>query len=624
MKIKSIISSLCIAALCAFAFQACNDVPAPYDIPQMGDASKIYGTGTLETPYTIRGASLNQNGGYAWVKAYIVGYIPQSTDGGPSYTISDVVFSADGAAASNIVIADNPAETDINNCMAVQLPSGDVRSALNLSDHPENLGQEVLLYGTMERYFGGSGVRGVTAAVFNGQEIGDMPEEGEGTAIFSETFAESLGGFTIDNVKPAEGLGHEVWTYDGQYKCAKATSYTGGTGGQDIPTESWLISPTISLAEVTAATLSFDHACNYFNDVKTDVTVWIREGENGAWNQLDIPTYPTSFAFVGSGDIDLNAYIGKNIQVGFKYVCTTKAGTYEVKNFKIEERNAEEAPDVPEESISVADAIALYDANNAQPNVRVKGYIVGYVSGKVIESGATFGNSGSDVSNTNIMIADDANETDYTKCLTIQLPSGDVRSALNLKDNPDNLGKSVTLLGSLEKYFGTYGLRAVTEYTIEGETPEQPGEGTAFTRVTNVTDGTYIFAAYVDGTYKVAENVAADSPFGYLYVEDATATGNTITLEPAGMTFTITSTADGYTIQDESGRYMYQEGSFNNFNVSESPSGAQYWDIARNANGSFKITNKETGKWMQYDSEYTSFGAYGDERGTMPYLFKMN
>ena len=103
MKIKSIISSLCIAALCAFAFQACNDVPAPYDIPQMGDASKIYGTGTLETPYTIRGASLNQNGGYAWVKAYIVGYIPQSTDGGPSYTISDVVFSADGASSDSVI-----------------------------------------------------------------------------------------------------------------------------------------------------------------------------------------------------------------------------------------------------------------------------------------------------------------------------------------------------------------------------------------------------------------------------------------------------------------------------------------------------------------------------------------
>ena len=97
MKTKSFISLLCLT-LGMFLFQACNDVPAPYDIPGKGDANSIYGTGTKDSPYTVKGASLNQNGGYAWVKAYIVGYIPVSTgDGGPSYTISDVVFGADGA-----------------------------------------------------------------------------------------------------------------------------------------------------------------------------------------------------------------------------------------------------------------------------------------------------------------------------------------------------------------------------------------------------------------------------------------------------------------------------------------------------------------------------------------------
>ena len=64
MKTKSFISLLCLT-LGMFLFQACNDVPSPYDIPGKGDANSIYGTGTKDSPYTVKGASLNQNGGYA-------------------------------------------------------------------------------------------------------------------------------------------------------------------------------------------------------------------------------------------------------------------------------------------------------------------------------------------------------------------------------------------------------------------------------------------------------------------------------------------------------------------------------------------------------------------------------
>ena len=241
----------------------------------------------------------------------------------------------------------------------------------------------------------------------------------------------------------------------------------------DIPAESWLISPSIDLTDVEAATLTFDHACNYFNDVKTDVTVWVREGSEGEWVSLDIPVYPTSFTFVGSGDVDLAAYIGKTIQVGFKYVCTEKAGTYEVKNFKVEERVAEAGPELPENEsskekpYSVAMAMEKYDANLTQPEVWVKGFIVGYIDGASLENGSVFGAvapEGGEVSATNLLIADNAEETDYTKCIPVQLPSGDLREALNLQAHPENLGKSVTLVGSLEAYFRVCGLKSVTDY----------------------------------------------------------------------------------------------------------------------------------------------------------------
>ena len=631
MKTKSIISILCIALAACF-FHACDDVPAPYEIPQAGNTS-IYGTGTQEDPYSIRGAALNQNGGLAWVKAYIVGYIPLSTgDDGPSYTISDIVFSTDGAAASNIAIASAPNETNINNCMAVQLPSGDVRSALNLADHPENIGKEIMLYGTMERYYGGSGVKGVTAAILDGQEIGTMPEE-PGEAIFSADFSSSLSGFT--SVATSGSLS---WYND--YSSAMVTGFQDFNGDGQKENQAgvtYLVSPSIDLSQITEAYISINMAINYERaDINTNNAVLISKNYAGdansaTWTQLtyNADGLNSSFTF-REKEMNIPAeFMGGNVTIALRHTCTdSQSSTWEVKSLQVVEGVAGEEPEVPvptpDETLSVAEAIALYDANNAQPNVRVKGFIVGYIDGKSIEDGATFGNSGN-VSNTNLMIADDANETDYTKCLAIQLPAGNVRDALSLQQHPENLGKEVSLLGSLEKYFGTYGLKSISEYALDGEeTPDEPGEEATFTKVTNVTDGTYIIAVQTGGAYKVAKNVEASYNYGYLYVSDATATGNTITLNPEGMTFTLTLTAEGYTIQDESGRYLYMEGTFNNWNLSNNPSSGQYYTIDRNADGSFRIANATTGKWMQFDEEYNSFGSYSDERGIMPFLYKKN
>ena len=631
MKTKSIISILCIALAACF-FHACDDVPAPYEIPQAGNTS-IYGTGTQEDPYSIRGAALNQNGGLAWVKAYIVGYIPLSTgDDGPSYTISDIVFSTDGAAASNIAIASAPNETNINNCMAVQLPSGDVRSALNLADHPENIGKEVMLYGTMERYYGGSGVKGVTAAILDGQEIGAMPEE-PGEAIFSADFSSSLSGFT--SVATSGSLS---WYND--YSSAMVTGFQDFNGDGQKENQAgvtYLVSPSIDLSQITEAYISINMAINYERaDINTNNAVLISKNYTGdansaTWTQLtyNADGLNSSFTF-REKEMNIPAeFMGGNVTIALRHTCTdSQSSTWEVKSLQVVEGVAGEEPEVPvptpDETLSVAEAITLYDANNAQPNVRVKGFIVGYIDGKSIEDGATFGNSGN-VSNTNLMIADDANETDYTKCLAIQLPAGNVRDALSLQQHPENLGKEVSLLGSLEKYFGTYGLKSISEYALDGEeTPDEPGEEATFTKATNVTDGTYIIAVQTGGAYKVAKNVEASYNYGYLYVSDATATGNTITLNPEGMTFTLTSTAEGYTIQDESGRYLYMEGTFNNWNLSNNPSSGQYYTIDRNADGSFRIANATTGKWMQFDEEYNSFGSYSDERGIMPFLYKKN
>ncbi|MDE6801284.1 MAG: hypothetical protein K2J06_00775, partial [Muribaculaceae bacterium] len=99
-------------------------------------------------------------------------------------------------------------------------------------------------------------------------------------------------------------------------------------------------------------------------------------------------------------------------------------------------------------------------------DVWVKGFIVGSVTDKDLTS-AVFGDS--PASTTNILIAASADETDITKCVAVQLPAGEVRNALNLSANPGNYKVEVTVKGNLEKYFGTAGVKSVTEYTLNGQ-----------------------------------------------------------------------------------------------------------------------------------------------------------
>ena len=103
------------------------------------------------------------------------------------------------------------------------------------------------------------------------------------------------------------------------------------------------------------------------------------------------------------------------------------------------------------------------------------GYIVGYcntaVSNTMSAASAVLDPNGCTVA-TNILISyknplDEAQRATLTweDCATVQLPSGPVRNALNLSDNPDRFGELVTLRGTTgSKYCGAYGIRSVSDY----------------------------------------------------------------------------------------------------------------------------------------------------------------
>ncbi len=122
-----------------------------------------YGDGSYETPFNISDIRTNQGlSGKHWVKGFIVGTID-----GMNIT-KDSNFSAPFESNTNLLLAATKDETNINHCIPVQLPMGDVRDALNLNNHPENKGKEVKLYGSLEAYFGKDGLKSVSDYEFQG------------------------------------------------------------------------------------------------------------------------------------------------------------------------------------------------------------------------------------------------------------------------------------------------------------------------------------------------------------------------------------------------------------------------------------------------------------------------
>ena len=126
---------------------------------------------------------------------------------------------------------------------------------------------------------------------------------------------------------------------------------------------------------------------------------------------------------------------------------------------------------------NVTAAIAAGTAANSW----VKGYIVGYVPGQKIAE-AVFAATG-EVAVSNILIAASADETDYNKCMPIQLPANtDIRTKLNLKDNAGNLKKEVVLYGNIEKYFSVPGMKSTSYAVLNGtEIGTKPGSGSGDT-----------------------------------------------------------------------------------------------------------------------------------------------
>ena len=155
-----------------------------------GNPTEVVGDGSFENPYTANDVLLlgNSNAGNYWVKAYIVGQINGKSISGAEF---DAPFSGssndDGSVNNyntNILIANSADEANSGNCVPVQLPSGALRTNLNLVQNPDLDGVEVLIYGSLEAYFGAAGIKNPSYAKVGDKEFGVNPnvEQKEPTA----------------------------------------------------------------------------------------------------------------------------------------------------------------------------------------------------------------------------------------------------------------------------------------------------------------------------------------------------------------------------------------------------------------------------------------------------------
>ena len=298
------------------------------------------GSGTADDPYNVAaGIGLQSEEPIAWVHGYIVGAVKAGLSSVTSN--ADINWSAPFDLATNVVIADDAACREISQCIIVNLPAGKpLRIQVNLMDNPGNFGKHLAVNGKLRKYFGQAGLRdsGGTEEDFV-LEGGDTPPTPPtpGTGIFSESFANGQGEFTIQDVDNA-GMNY-VWTYMSNYHCMKANGYYQGAH----TTESWLVSPKIDLADVGAATLKFDHAVafasaegSFFVMASTDYS---GDVTTATWTELNIGTWPEpnpSWVFEGAS-ANLSGFVGQKVTIAFKYTSTTDVcPAWEVKNVVVE------------------------------------------------------------------------------------------------------------------------------------------------------------------------------------------------------------------------------------------------------------------------------------------------
>ena len=311
------------------------------------------GSGTADDPYNVAaGISQQTTQETAWVRGYIVGAV-KSGDAHNSVTSNDDIdWAAPFGRATNVLIADDASCNDIASCLIVKMPSGSaLRTNVNLVDHPDNLGKELLVYGTLKYGFGQPGVDSPGTESDFVLEGGDTPTPpGPGTTEYLNQTLTTQASFNTFSAYSVTG--DQEW-YQNSSHLEYGAVMSGFANSTSYANEDWFISPVIDLSASTNPILTFDHARGPQDSMNVGVeegyyTVWVtNDYPDGAdpsqerWVELPILNQPTvKWQFVSAGDLVIpEAFKTATCRIAFRYLSVAGASaTWEIKNVVVKEQ----------------------------------------------------------------------------------------------------------------------------------------------------------------------------------------------------------------------------------------------------------------------------------------------
>lgn len=335
--------------LLATGLVSCN---GEYEQPPVNLPEGGIGTGAWNNPMTAYQAvlgSVNDSIAEPWVTGYIVGWIDVDISNVMKAEVAMTTVPA--TVKTNILIASDPHETDWEKMATVQLPSGAVRNALNLGDHPENLGVQVTIKGTTgSKYCGAYGVRSVSDYNFgavgkdDGSDQPATPVEAVASLYCDFDSSDKIADFLKQgwvNVSTAGNLsGWYIKTYQNN-NYVTVSAYLGNASGG--PYEEWLVAPPVDLSKSPRKSVSFICQSAY-SAPDSSLEVYLLDSNDPKTAKAtklnaNIPTPPESgYSAWTESNIDLSAYSGV-VYIAWKYY--SKAGgngassTYCVDNVNI-------------------------------------------------------------------------------------------------------------------------------------------------------------------------------------------------------------------------------------------------------------------------------------------------
>lgn len=332
-----------MAAMAAFTFSSCEDVPEPYTQPTKPDAPSAgepKGTGTAADPFNIAGIiKYIEDGGSADQEVYTKGKVVSvkagsfdATYGSLKYYISD-----DGTTNNQFYVYNGYA--------------GPNRTKFSGEDALKP-GDEVVICGKAKNYNGTNEYDANNYLVsLNGKPTsGSTPPDTPADGYINETFSKSFGSFTAKTIKGT------AWVID-SHGYAKATGYDNASK-ITTPSESYIVSKAIDLSASKSATLEFSYILRYVTKngapvegVKNQVLITDNyTGDPATTKWTDITgtmKEGTDWATWETYKHDLSDFKGKkNVVIALHYACAASSGTWEVKNLSVKEATGG-TPDTP-------------------------------------------------------------------------------------------------------------------------------------------------------------------------------------------------------------------------------------------------------------------------------------